>query len=243
MLPLSMGMPSTGPLTPEMQTKLRKIRFCVIGIFVAAVGRLATGDMPFNELLCGIGGVFLLRDDPWLIACYTCLASSPLGQCAGPSGGGLSCLMPFLFIASFNCIFLVFRLPYGGPFILVSFCCQSMGAVLAWRLNYLVTLAAVGEFDATGQGQPLTQPLTSMRMHPQPGMDGLESGFGRSGPSTAGSADIGGMSEAPGRGILPSRGHAPPSRNSQSNGFVAFTGYAQRLGEAAPHNSESAQGQ
>mmetsp|Transcript_52140 Transcript_52140/g.144354 ORF Transcript_52140/g.144354 Transcript_52140/m.144354 type:complete len:235 (-) Transcript_52140:220-924(-) len=219
MLPLSMGMPLTGPLTPEMQTKLRKIRFCVIGIFVAAAGRLATGDLPFNELLCGIGGVFLLRDDPWLVACYACLVSSPLGQCAGPSGGGLSCLMPFLFIASVNCIFLVLRLPYGGPFILVSFCCQSTGAVLAWRLNYLVTLAAVGEFDATGQGQPLTQPLNSMRMHPQPGL-------GEGGLSRDGAGDL------PSRGRQ-LRGHSGQGRGNQSSSFVAFTGYAQRLGDPA----------
>lgn len=229
MLPLSMGMPLTGPLTPEMLTKLKKIRYCVIGIFVAAAGRLATGDMPFNELLSGINGVFLLRDDPWLAACYSCLASSPLGQCAGPSGGGLNCLMPFLFISSFNCIFLVFRLTYGGPFILVSFCCQSMGAVLAWRLNYLVTLAAVGDLNATGQGQPLTQPLTAMRMFPQPRVDELEPGLGGRG----GGAGFGGL---PGRGGN-SRGQGSQGRDGnqqQGTGFTAFSGYAQRLGDEAP---------
>jgi len=225
-----MGMPLAGPLTPEMQAKLRKIRYCVIGIFVAAAGRLATGDMPFNELLSGINGVFLLRDDPWLVACYACLASSPLGQCAGPSGGGLNCLMPFLFISSFNCIFLVFRLTYGGPFILVSFCCQSMGAVLAWRLNYLVTLAAVGDLNATGQGQPLAQPLTAMRMFPQPRLDELEPGLGRGG----GGSGAGGL---PGRAGS-SRGHGAHGRGGageQPGGrFTAFSGYAQRLGEDAP---------
>merc|ERR1719277_2148604 len=121
-----MGTPQlSGPPTPEMQEKLHKIKFCVIGIFVAAVGRLCTGDIPFNELLCGINGVFLLRDDATVSTCYACLVSSPLGQCAGPGGGGLSCLMPFLFIASFNCVFLALgagasRLFYGGPFRLVS---------------------------------------------------------------------------------------------------------------------------
>uniref|UniRef100_A0A7S4V577 Uncharacterized protein n=1 Tax=Alexandrium monilatum TaxID=311494 RepID=A0A7S4V577_9DINO len=226
MLPLAMGVPLAGPLTPEMQTKLRKIRYCVIGIFVAAAGRLATGDMPFNELLSGINGVFLLRDDPWLVACHSCLAGSPLGQCAGAGGGGLSCLMPFLFLSSFNCIFLVFRLTYGGPFILVSFCCQSMGALLAWRLNYLVTLAAVGDLNTTGQGQPLTQPLTAMRMFPQPRLDELEPGLGRGG----------------GAGGLPGRGGRAQGQGAQGQqggqqpggGFTAFSGYAQRLGEEAP---------
>lgn len=225
MLPLSMGMPLPGPLTPEMQTKLRKIRYCVIGIFVAAAGRLATGDMPFNELLSGINGVFLLRDDPWLVACYACLASSPLGQCAGPSGGGLNCLMPFLFISSFNCIFLVFRVFRldGGPFILVSFFCQSMGAVLAWRLNYLVTLAAVGDLNNNGQGQPLTQPLTAMRIFPQPRLDELEPGLGR---GAGGLAGRGGGNR--------SQGQQGRDNHQQQQGFTAFSGYAQRLGEEAP---------
>mmetsp|Transcript_85184 Transcript_85184/g.264931 ORF Transcript_85184/g.264931 Transcript_85184/m.264931 type:complete len:238 (-) Transcript_85184:122-835(-) len=226
MLPLAMATPPlAGPLTPEMRTKLHKIKFCVIGIFVAAVGRLATGDdMPFNELLCGVNGVFLLRDDPSLGTCYACLASSPLGHCAGPTGGGLSCLMPFLFVSSFNCIFLALRLFYGyaGPFVLVSFAFQSAGAVLAWRLNTLVTAAAVGEFGASGQGQPLTQPLASMHFFPQPG-EGVEMAGRGGGGHGAGSSG--------GRG---GGGHGGQGRGGRQEGFVAFTGYAQRLGDAPP---------
>eukprot|EP00425_Heterocapsa_triquetra_P011848 CAMPEP_0195146004 /NCGR_PEP_ID=MMETSP0448-20130528/170883_1 /TAXON_ID=66468 /ORGANISM="Heterocapsa triquestra, Strain CCMP 448" /LENGTH=182 /DNA_ID=CAMNT_0040184539 /DNA_START=24 /DNA_END=568 /DNA_ORIENTATION=- len=159
--------------TPEMQEKLRKIRFCVVGVFVAAVGRLCTGDVPFNELLCGIMGIFLLKGDDNVGTCYACLASSPVGLCAGPSGGGLGCLMPFLFISSFNCIFLALRLLYGGPFLLVSFAAQFAGATFAWRLNTLVNAATPGAFDASREGQPLNQPLAEReRVFPQGGPGG-----------------------------------------------------------------------
>mmetsp|Transcript_88439 Transcript_88439/g.250684 ORF Transcript_88439/g.250684 Transcript_88439/m.250684 type:complete len:210 (-) Transcript_88439:30-659(-) len=204
MLPMAMGPPRLpGPLTPEMQAKLHKLRYCVVGIFVAAVGRLATGDIPFNELLCGINGVFLLRDDPGLATCYACLSSGPLGHFAGPGGGGLGCLMPFIFVASFNCLFLALRLFYGGPFLLASFCSQAAGALLAWRLNALVTLAAAeGLGTGPDQGQPLTTPLTQMQMFAGGGQEA-----GRPGP-TAG------------------RGQGP-----RGPGFVAFQGTGQRLCE------------
>lgn len=177
--------PLNRPLTPEMQAKLVKIRFCVIGVFFAAVGRLATGDKPYNELICGIIGVFLLHNDPWLMACYSCLASSPLGSCAGPTGGGLSCLMPFLVISSLNCLFMVLRLFSDGPFLLISFCCQCTGAVIAWRLNQLVTLAAAG--DTGAPDVPLMQPPASMRMFAQSGGLGPEgSSSGQGGRVAAG---------------------------------------------------------
>merc|ERR1719401_273225 len=154
-----MGMPIlAGPMTPEMLEGLQKIKYCVVGIFFAAVGRLCTGDVPFNELLCGINGIFLLKEDESVSTCYACLASSPLGQCAGPGGGGLGCLMPFLFISSFNCVFLALRLFYGGPFLLVSFICQCSGAVFAWKLNQLLRLNDGDVLD--GGQEPLTQPLS-----------------------------------------------------------------------------------
>lgn len=208
--------PLTGPPTPEMQEKLWQIRVCVIGIFIAAVGRLATGDVPLSELMCVLNGVFLLREDQWLVSCYACLANSPLGQCVGPQGGGIACLKPFLFVAAFNCVFLALRLFYGGPFMLVSFCFQSAGAMVAWKLNGLINDAAGGsELGMPGFGQPLAQPLTQMRMFNQPGADGVDGGGG-------------GSSGAPGGGGGPSGGGASGPRNDRG-GFVAFQGSGQRL--------------
>mmetsp|Transcript_134491 Transcript_134491/g.389189 ORF Transcript_134491/g.389189 Transcript_134491/m.389189 type:complete len:214 (-) Transcript_134491:86-727(-) len=165
MLPIGgMGPPAfAGELTPEMREKLSKIRHCVYGIYFAAVGRLCTGDMPINELIVATVGVFLLKDDDNVGACYACLMNSFFGQCAGPRGGGMSCLSPFLFLSSFNCIFLALRLFAGGPFVLLSFCFQLSGAMCAWRLNQLVSAAALAELTGSGQGEPLNQ-AAQMRM-------------------------------------------------------------------------------
>ena len=120
MIPMAGPMQVVGPPTPEMQEKLRKIRFCVIGTFIGAMGRFCTGDTPVNDLLCAIVGIFLLNDDPNVAPCYACLASSPLGQCS-MGGHGLSCAMTYAFLAGFNAIFLLFKLFSDGPFVFVSF--------------------------------------------------------------------------------------------------------------------------
>ena len=64
MIPPMGGPMQMAPATPEMQEKLRKIRYCVIGTFIGAIGRFCTGDTPVNDLLCAIVGMFLLNDDP-----------------------------------------------------------------------------------------------------------------------------------------------------------------------------------
>lgn len=211
-------MPSTpllsGPLTPEMQENMAKIRYCTIGIFAAAVGRLCTGDVPFNDLICGIFGIFLLKDDENVFTCYSCLASSPLGQCAQPGGGGIACLMPFLLVASFNCIFLLLRFFIGGPFLLLSFCFQFSGSVFAWRLNTMISAAALTELGTGGQGQPLNQPLTQMRMFP--GAEGVGNTVGGGGRGGGGA----GGGRAPGAGPMGPGGGR----------FVAFQGDGHRLG-------------
>mmetsp|Transcript_45710 Transcript_45710/g.105940 ORF Transcript_45710/g.105940 Transcript_45710/m.105940 type:complete len:207 (+) Transcript_45710:2-622(+) len=201
MLPMPATPPLMGELTPEMQDKLTIIRYCVYGIFFAAIGRFCTGDIPFNELMSGCIGVFLLKDDENIGTCYACLASSILGNCAGPQGGGLPCTMPFFFVAGFNCIFLAVRIFVGGPFLLVSFCFQFMGAMSAWRLNQLVTLAAMAELTGVAQG-----PGQSAQM-------GLLLGAGGGGDQPG----------APGRHHGDARAQSGPRR------FDAFTGQAHRL--------------
>lgn len=113
MLPIGGPLQAPGPVTEEMQEKLRKIRFCVIGTFFAAIGRFCTGDIPGSELLSGIVGIFLLNDDPNVAPCYACLASSPLGQCS--VAHGLSCAMTYAFLAGMNAIFLMLKL-FTGEF-------------------------------------------------------------------------------------------------------------------------------
>ncbi|CAE7242058.1 unnamed protein product [Symbiodinium natans] len=138
MIPLGAPAPiNVGPPTPEMLEKMRRIRFCVIGTFMAAVGRFCTGDIPINEILSGIVGIFLLSDDPNVAPCYACLANSPLGQCT-VGGHGLSCVMAYSFLAGLNAIFLTLKLLVGGPFVLVSFICQGAGAYQGLKLHNLL---------------------------------------------------------------------------------------------------------
>ncbi|CAE7396507.1 unnamed protein product [Symbiodinium pilosum] len=161
MIPLGGPAPiSVGPPTPEMLEKMRRIRFCVIGTFVAAIGRFCTGDIPINELLSGIVGIFLLSDDPNVAPCYACLAHSPLGQCT-VGGHGLSCVMAYSFLAGLNAIFLTLKLFVGGPFVLVSFACQGAGAYQGLKLH--------NQINATLADGPMA-PL--QRNFPGPGAPG-----------------------------------------------------------------------
>ncbi|CAJ1372155.1 unnamed protein product [Effrenium voratum] len=203
--PMGGPLPLPGPPTPEMQEKLRKIRLCVIGTFAAAIGRFCTGDIPINELLCGIVGVFLLNDDPNMAPCYACLASSPLGQCS-MGGHGLSCVMAYSFLAGLNAIFLMLKLFTGGPFVLVSFCCQATGAFLGLKLNGLVTATA-----AEG-------PMMPLGLGNFPGTAGMGPG------GTGGTGGTGGMG-----GPEPNR-PGPPPGPPPGPSFQAFQGTGMRLG-------------
>jgi len=231
MLPMSMGTPPlNSPPTPEMLEALRKLRYCVMGIFVAAVGRFCTGDLPIAELSAGISGVFMLKDDDSMQACYACLLNSPLSQCAGTRGGGLDCIMPFLWLASFNCIFLALRLFTGGPFLLVSFCFQFAGSVFAWQLNQLVSHAQLAELGGSGQNQPLFQPPSGGL--PLRGFPGGGGGLDRASGAGGGGAGGGGFG---GRGGGRSAGGGAAGQQAPigpgGNRFVAFQGSGQRLSD------------
>eukprot|EP00747_Dinoflagellata_sp_TGD_P184480 gnl/TRDRNA2_/TRDRNA2_40125_c0_seq1.p1 gnl/TRDRNA2_/TRDRNA2_40125_c0~~gnl/TRDRNA2_/TRDRNA2_40125_c0_seq1.p1 ORF type:complete len:211 (-),score=24.40 gnl/TRDRNA2_/TRDRNA2_40125_c0_seq1:120-752(-) len=209
MLPMLPPMPElTGPPTPAMLQKMHMLRYCVMGILVSAVGRLCTvsTDIPLGDFLAAVNGIFLLREDPAFETCYHCLMNTIIGQCAARGGGGLSCVMPFLFVCFLNCVFMVFRLFSSGPFFLTSFLFQASGAWVAWQLYSLISAGAMGELTG-GQAQPLTQPFAAMRRgYPQPGGGIPLTGLGGSNNPAA-------------------RGPAQPQS------FQAFQGQGQRLGD------------
>lgn len=93
-----------GPATPEMATKLVVVKWCVLAVYVCALGRLFAGDAlgALNDFFAGLFGTFLMKEDPHLQGCYRCLHETPIGA-LGP--GGLSCLMPYIFLAGINGIF------------------------------------------------------------------------------------------------------------------------------------------
>merc|ERR1712014_188549 len=106
--------------------------------------------MPPGDLIFGICGVFLLKEDTGVKACYNCLSSSPLGQCAGPNGGGLGCTAPFL---------------------LLSFVFQCAATTFAWRLHSLVssdlmTSSIDDGFGDSFGGDPSQPREQQMRMLP-----------------------------------------------------------------------------
>eukprot|EP00933_Yihiella_yeosuensis_P047620 TRINITY_DN43492_c0_g1_i1.p1 TRINITY_DN43492_c0_g1~~TRINITY_DN43492_c0_g1_i1.p1 ORF type:complete len:248 (+),score=21.16 TRINITY_DN43492_c0_g1_i1:69-746(+) len=193
----------TGPLTPEMQDKLRKIRYVTIGLFATSVGRMCTGDLPINELLCAFMGVLCLKEDPNMAPCYACVASTMLGSC----GDGLGCVSPFMCLAGINAFLTALRLFSGGPFLILGFFCQVAACVYGYQLHLLVSAASSegdGLFTGWGGQMPLSQPLAQMRMNP-PGGGGGDGPFGGGG------------------GGPPAQGPRPP-------GFSAFQGTGQRLG-------------
>ncbi|CAK9044994.1 unnamed protein product [Durusdinium trenchii] len=202
-----------GELTPEMQEKLRKIRFCVMGTFLAAIGRFCTGDIPVSELLCGIVGIFLLNEDPNVAPCYACLASSPLGQCS--MGHGLSCCLTYSFLAAMNSIFLMLKLLTGGPFVLVSFCCQASGAFLAMKLNALVSRE---ELLGAGPGGPGSFGLQGLQGLMPPGGGAPPGGPPGGPPPGSGPSPFGGG------------GGGGGASGAEMQPFQAFQGTGMRLG-------------
>mmetsp|Transcript_17734 Transcript_17734/g.41125 ORF Transcript_17734/g.41125 Transcript_17734/m.41125 type:complete len:217 (-) Transcript_17734:8-658(-) len=202
--------------TQEMQEPLRKLRYCVIGLWVAFVGQLCTDNVmslsnfPLMNLTTALCGVFVLREDDTLLPCYRCLMSSPIGSCAGPSGGGLACVMPFLVASSLSCMLnvlfnMVFASMSGacGPSLIIVCVFQFLSAYFASKLHTLISAASL---TAGEDGQPLTQPLSMLR--------------GMQGPA-------GGMT--PPQGGSAAHGHGPEQGSARN--FHAFQGSGQRLGD------------
>eukprot|EP00450_Noctiluca_scintillans_P025504 CAMPEP_0194524562 /NCGR_PEP_ID=MMETSP0253-20130528/59751_1 /TAXON_ID=2966 /ORGANISM="Noctiluca scintillans" /LENGTH=158 /DNA_ID=CAMNT_0039369197 /DNA_START=9 /DNA_END=481 /DNA_ORIENTATION=- len=143
-----------GPPTPEMQAQLQKLRFCVLGLWVAVVGRFATGSTPFSDIMAAISGTVVLRDDPWLMSCHRCLVSTCLGQCVTHSDfGNVFPLMFFLMLCSWNCFFAIIRLFTEGPFMILSFCCQVAAVMISSQLYAMMSAGVFGDVESGNQTQ------------------------------------------------------------------------------------------
>lgn len=196
-----------GPLTPEMQAKLRRVKACVLLLWFSDIGRMCTSEFPTSDIISAIVGVFLLKSDDTFQTCFACLSSSPLAQCAGPSGGGLSCLLPFMFIAGFNATFELLQISTSGPFIVTSILAQGLGSYFALKLLRLVSAAVASDMGSSGQAQPLTQRLAAF-------------------PGGAPAQLSGGSNFGPGGGAA--SGNAADA--AVQDNFRAFQGSGQRLG-------------
>lgn len=110
-LPISQNSPVySAPPTEEMLSKLIYVKWCVLVTYLCAIGLfVADADEPFgplNDLFVACFGTFLLKEDPALAPCFRCLQETGLGVM---SDGGLSCLLPYLLMASLNCAFGLLR--------------------------------------------------------------------------------------------------------------------------------------
>lgn len=103
------GMGAMGPPTAEMLVQLGHLKWCVLAQYICVVSRFIADDSygAINDLFGALFGTFLLKEDPHLSACYRFLRDTPLGAF---SEGGLSCLLPYMFLSALNGMFGALRL-------------------------------------------------------------------------------------------------------------------------------------
>lgn len=222
-----------GPPTQEMLVKLGHVKWCVIATYACAVGRFWAKD-PFgalNDLFGGLFGTFLLREDPSMEACYRCLKESPLGTM---SDGGLTCLLPYMFMACLNGMFSALRVytileKFGTLFpcsyrmvcLLPSWLCLSATAqlfavVFCWKVYKLMQ----------------AQAFSGLYVHPgDVEMRGGSQGDGAQPGSSEQSGHTGAGAGA-GTGANPLR----------AAGFSPFQGAGHQLGDPAPAANTEPQG-
>ncbi|CAD7924612.1 unnamed protein product [Amoebophrya sp. A25] len=147
-MPAGMGAAMSGDPPEAIQGHLQKIKWTIVAVFVGSVGKLVQGAMPFNELFYVLSGIFLMKDDKITGKAYKCLLGTPIGACAGPSGGGLSCLTPVMFLGALNILFGLFSPYLMEPFNLVCLVAQAIGCYFGYQAwQYLR-----GEAGPTGAG-------------------------------------------------------------------------------------------
>lgn len=153
-----MGGAMQGDVPESCIQKIQYIKYCVIVCFVSSIVSLVMGGSAslFSAVMFCIAAIFLIKEDKVTGPAYRCLMQSPLGQCAGPTGGGLSCLMPTMVLGGMNVVFGMIGGGFAEPFGLISLLSQLAGAVFAYQIfSYLR-----GEAGPTGQlpGQSYSPP-------------------------------------------------------------------------------------
>mmetsp|Transcript_45261 Transcript_45261/g.119444 ORF Transcript_45261/g.119444 Transcript_45261/m.119444 type:complete len:217 (-) Transcript_45261:255-905(-) len=120
------------------------LKYAVLAMWIAALGRLLTGDAfgSLNDVFSAVVGTFLLKDDPQFAPCANCLMETPIGVCAGNTGW--SCLPMFMVLTGMNGLFDTFRvlllggrLGYDAPiviFLILSAVSGWVGMYIAFRV-------------------------------------------------------------------------------------------------------------
>merc|ERR1719161_2051146 len=79
---------------------------------------------------------------------------SIIGQCAGPNGGGMSCLTSFMIMAVINIFFDILSLMQMiRPFTLVSFILHVLGTYMAYQVFKMMCPEGFGSAMGMGGGQ------------------------------------------------------------------------------------------
>jgi hypothetical protein len=129
---------------------LGRLKVCVCGLWVAAVGRILFGN-PGKALqltFMAVSGTLILKDDEHLKNCHQALMTTPLEVCLA-GRDGLACLTPFLFLAGITGVFdlmelfQVLSVESGGVevfspvhllLLALSVFCEWGGVYLAWQM-------------------------------------------------------------------------------------------------------------
>lgn len=132
-MPSGMGGALQGDVPEALYDNMQKIKISTIIVFVSAIGKLATGQLPLNEIFFSLSGIFLLKEDKHTGIAYRFCLNTPIGACAGPNGGGLSCLMPLIFLGALNILFSLFSPNLLSTFNLMSIIGQLIGCFFGYK--------------------------------------------------------------------------------------------------------------
>jgi len=132
-MPAGMGAAMNGDPPEQVLPHLQKIKWTVVAVFIGSIGKIVSGGLPFNEIFYVISGIFLMKDDKITGRAYQCLLGTPLSACVGPSGGGLSCLTPVMFLGGINVLFGLFNPFLLEPFNLICLVSQLVGVFFAYQ--------------------------------------------------------------------------------------------------------------
>lgn len=144
---------------------LARLKVCVIGLWIAAVGRILYGNpgKAFQLSFLAIAGTLMLKDDEHLRNCHSALMATPIEVCLA-GRDGLACMGPFLMLAGLAGVFdlvqffQVLSLMSQGVYVesnlhfvllLLSVVCEWGGVYLAWQI-WKIGMDPSGGYAAPG---------------------------------------------------------------------------------------------